>query len=376
MIYIRFLLGLIIFFIAFGCFSVGAQETNLLATSPLNANLSYYAFARKYILGPSDIISISVVDSPEYDQNNLQIQPDGNIVLGPVGLLHVAGMTVDQLHDALVPAYKRYLNDPQITVRLEHTKPFTVYVSGGVLKPGSYELVTDVTTAVPASSQVTPGIFSFRRSPLLSNVIVAAGGITMDADVEHVRISNALDNSNIEVNLLKIISEGDSNQDIYLMPGDSIMIPKVSPQVALSEARYNRFRGSTIFQNTIPVKVYGYVNHPGLVNLDSAQSANLNSAITAAGGYLTDSAYAPHTVYINRMGASGKLETIKVNPSRVDTTLMPNDIVYVPEKLRPEIGKAFDYTARLISPFALLGAGINNWLLIFDPKRYLLNVAP
>ena len=30
----------------------------------------------------------------------------------------------------------------------------------------------------------------------------------------------------------------------------------------------------------------GYVNNPGLINLESTQSSSLNSAIAAAGGYL------------------------------------------------------------------------------------------
>ena len=106
--------------------------------------------------------------------------------------------------------------------------------------------------------------------------------------------------------------------------------------------------------------------------MDSAQSLNLNSAISAAGGYLRDSAYAPKKVFISRVDVSGKLVTRTVNPMSNDVTLLPNDIVYVPEKPRPLVGKAFDYIERILNPANTVASSYNNWALMFSPRRYQL----
>jgi protein involved in polysaccharide export with SLBB domain len=206
--------------------------------------------------------------------------------------------------------------------------------------------------------------------------MVAAGGLRYDADLEHVKIKNKFDGSVYEVNLLELVQNGDSDQDMFLVAGDSVEVPKLPTSYAMDEQKYRALLGSSVFQKEIPVKIYGFVNKPGLVMLDSAQSANLNSAIGMAGGYLaSDASYAPGKVMISRVDASGHLSTVEVDPRREDMTLRPNDIVYVPSKLRPKVGRAFDYMARMIQPAAFLGSAVNNWTLLFDPTRFQINMS-
>ncbi len=50
----------------------------------------------------------------------------------------------------MVEKYKFYLKDPQLTIRLDQTRPFIAYISGAVLNPGGYELNTDTTNYYPA----------------------------------------------------------------------------------------------------------------------------------------------------------------------------------------------------------------------------------
>jgi hypothetical protein len=135
--------------------------------------------------------------------------------------------------------------------------------------------------------------------------------------------------------------------------------------------------GTSFFQKEIPVKVYGFVNKPGLYMLDGAQSANLNSAIGEAGGYLngTDAPYAPDKVLISRVDANGHLITTSVDPRKSDVALRPNDIVYVPTKTVPKVGRAFDYLSRVIMPLGGIAAAANNWSLLFDPTRFNVSVS-
>ncbi len=339
----------------------------------LKAHIYANFTGRKYLLGPNDIITVSVYDAPEFSQDNLLVQPDGNIVMAPFGSVSLAGMTIEEAQKLFTDKLKYYLNDPKVTIKLEHSKPFTVYVSGAVLKPGAYELVTDVFRNQMIADN-TPEVLLERKTPLLSNVLVAAGGIAYDADLEHVQIINKIDGSRYEVNLLELIQNGDSAQDLYLIPGDTVHIPELQTAYAVKEEHYKDLLGSTIFQKQIPVKVYGYVNQPGLIRLDSAQSANLNSAIVSAGGYQSDAAYAPNEVLVSRVDKNGRIVTRKVNPRQEDMTLMPNDIVYVPPKARPTVGRAFDFVGRLVMPLAAIGSGLNSWSLLFDPSRFNVTV--
>lgn len=349
--------------------SVLAEESistaaDSLTFKPLTAGVLYNNLARKYILGPSDVISVSVVDSPEYEQKEIRVQPDGDIILAPVGVIHVAGMTLAELNDVLKKKYLTLLNNPEITIKLEHTKPFVVYVSGAVLRPGSYELVTDIATNLPSNYDNNYEVQSLRRTPLLSNVIMASGGITWDADLEHVAINNTYDGSHYEVNLLDFVEKADSQQDLYLIPGDTINVPHLPQQVPVSSERFKKFSRSTVFQKNIPVKIYGYVNRPGLISLESSQSGNLNSAIASAGGYMGDSPYAPRKVYISRVSRDGSMHTYTADPEKFDFPLMPNDVIYVPEKARPIVGRVADYTTRLVSPFSTASSSLSNWFIL------------
>lgn len=327
--------------------------------------------ARKYVLGPNDVISILVFDNPDFNQEKMRIQPDGKLVLAHVGAIDVTGMTVEELKNLLVQKFKFYINDPEITIKMDEIKPFIIYVSGAVLNPGSYELSTD--TSAKSFQSLNPNKLEVqidRKTPLLSNILVAAGGISYDADLEHVQITNSVDNSKFEVNLLELLQNGGSSQDIYLMSGDNVYVPKLPTPFAVSDEKYKKYASATFSPKSVPVRVFGYVNQPGLVRLDPAQSLSLNSAIVSAGGYQSNAAYAPKKVYVSRVDASGKLVTKVVNPMSKDIALMPNDIIYVPEKIRPLTGKAFDFISRVILPASEFASSYNNWALMFNPTRY------
>ena len=351
--------------------SVWAEDNSLVDVHLIKSKLEFNQneHSRDYILGANDIISIYVYDSDEFNQEKIRVQPDGYIILAPLGQVKAAGKTIEELHLLLVNKYKKYLKDPQVTLRLDQLRPFITYITGAVQNPGSYELNADTTTHQNLTS-ASAEIQIERKSPLLSNLLVAAGGVKFDADLEHVKITNSFSDNVFEVNLLDILEKGDTTQDIYLMAGDVINVPKLSTPLAVSEEKYIKYATATFSPKSVPVKVFGYVNKPGLVKLDSSASITLNSAIMAAGGYLSDSAYAPKKVYISRADVSGKLVTRTVNPMSNDILVMPNDIVYVPDKPRSVTGKAFDYMFRIIAPFNSMANTYNNGALMFSPTRY------
>ncbi len=337
----------------------------------LTASVSFTS--RKFLLGPNDVLNVQFFGIPEFEQKGLKVQPDGNLTVSPFGSIYVAGLTVDKVQAILEEKFSKYIKNPQITVQLTNSKSFIVYVSGAVMNPGSYEINTDV-KQTQVVNNVKPELQIQRKTPLLSNILVASGGISYDADIEHIQIYNRFDKSKFEVNLFDLIINANAEQDIYLMAGDVVYVPRLATPLAVSPEKYKKFASATISPRSVPVKVYGYVNRPGVINLDPTQSLNLNSAIMAAGGYLNENnksgSYAPKKIYLSRLSSEGKLVSTVINPRDKDITLMPNDIVYVPDKKRPMLGKMFDYVGRLISPVNAFASTYNNWALMFDPQRF------
>lgn len=338
----------------------------------LESKIDMNVINRNYILGPGDVININF-NIPDFNMPNVKINPDGKVSLKYFGTTKVEGMSVDHFENILKLKYRYYIKDPKPNVEIAERRSFVAYVFGCVMNPGLQEISDKNYQQSPMSSKAE--IVIDRRSPYLSNVLLAAGGVTEDADIEHVKITNKSDNTSFEVNLLDFIENG-KNRDIMLMPGDIVSVPKLPD---LHQVDPNKFQGiakATFSPKTVPIRVFGYVNAPGLKQLDPGRSLNLNSAIAAAGGYTINSPYPAKYVVITRMNSSGHMSSTKVNPMKNDIALMPNDIIYVPEKPRQIAGKAFDYTARLIAPLSMFASGYNNWALIFDPKRFNTTIMP
>ncbi|HSA06889.1 MAG TPA: polysaccharide biosynthesis/export family protein [Candidatus Gastranaerophilales bacterium] len=323
---------------------------------------------RKYIVGPNDIINVSALGVQELTQTSLKVQPDGQIDLAGIGNIKVAGLTLSEIKDQLVEKYSYYVKNPAISVKLERSRPFIVQITGAVSIPGSYEIKTDTENGATLYNDKTT--FVERKTPILSNVLIAAGGINYDADVEHILISNETEGVEYEINGLDLLENGKSAKDIYLMAGDSVHVPKLPTPLAVNQDTYKKFAGSAFANRIVPVRVIGYVNAPGLVTLDTSTSSTLNTAIAKAGGYQSSAAYPPKKVFISRVSNDGTMTTTVVNPMKNDVTLMPNDVIYVPEKIRPMIGKTFDYLTRIAAPIASVAGGYNNWALMFDPTRF------
>lgn len=101
----------------------------LLFSSIVNAGDSYR-------LGAGDLIKITVYDEPDLSLD-LLVGLSGSISYPLLGDIQVVGLSPRELEENLVKRLKgTYLVDPSVTVVIEEYRPF--YVSGEVMKPGSY----------------------------------------------------------------------------------------------------------------------------------------------------------------------------------------------------------------------------------------------
>ena len=160
----------------------------------------------RYKIGRGDTIDLHFPLSAEFDQT-IQVQPDGYVSLRAAGSIHVEGMTVPQLTDAVKAAYSKILHDPIVDVDLtDFQKPFFV-VAGQVTKPGQYDLRADIT--VSEAIGIAGGFAPTAKTQVLLYHRVSTGWM----EVKKLNLKDILHGKNVE-------------EDAMMHPGDMIFVPE------------------------------------------------------------------------------------------------------------------------------------------------------
>jgi polysaccharide export outer membrane protein len=273
-----------------------------------------------------------------------------------VGNVPVRGLTLRQAADAISTRYAKYFRRPVVTTRLDANRPVTIGVSGQVFRPGTYLLGSDTSTTAQGAQT--------SRVPKVSFAIQTAGGITPKADIRNVQIRRpqaGRPDTIINVDLWRIIREGDLSQDIALRDGDSVVIPE-STTVTAAEA--TQLALTTFSPATINVNVVGEVRGPGLKQL--IPNTPLNNAILAAGGFVPGRAN-PNKVKLIRLNPDGTVtqQELKIDLAQGisqdgNPTLQNNDVIVVG---RSGLAAFNDTFGQVLSPFN----GITGTLTRFLP---------
>ena len=94
-----------------------------------------------YVLRNLDIVSIQIYDEPDLSKD-LRIDGSGQVRMGLIGTIKLAGLTLEEAEAKLENTYirERYLRDPQVTIEVRENAPLYVHVLGQVAKPGRVQL--------------------------------------------------------------------------------------------------------------------------------------------------------------------------------------------------------------------------------------------
>ncbi len=139
-------------------------------------------------------IHVTVYGEPSLS-GDYQIDPSGLVSLPLAGTLKAAGLTQQQLEQALTAKFAGgYLKDPKITVGISEFRPF--YIVGEVEKPGAYPYTGGLTVL---------------------SAIAIAGGTTYRANQSEVLIQHVGEEGMREYN---------TNSPIPILPGDIIQVPR------------------------------------------------------------------------------------------------------------------------------------------------------
>jgi polysaccharide export outer membrane protein len=91
----------------------------------------------KYIIGPEDVLEISVWREPEL-QREVLVRPDGRISFPLAGDFKAAGRTPEQVQEIIEQRIQRYIPEPVVTVTVRTIGGNKIYVIGQVQSPGAY----------------------------------------------------------------------------------------------------------------------------------------------------------------------------------------------------------------------------------------------
>jgi polysaccharide export outer membrane protein len=95
--------------------------------------------AEEYILQPGDVISISVVEHPEFSGRH-KIRPDGRINYPVIGEIDIASLTCAQLVKIMQGKLSSYVNNPVVAVSIEEYYSNKIFIIGDVRSPGQYQI--------------------------------------------------------------------------------------------------------------------------------------------------------------------------------------------------------------------------------------------
>lgn len=178
-----------------------------------NPQLTDEVSAWQYRVQPQDILTVVIWNHPELTipagqfrsaaEAGHKVAHDGTIFYPYVGVVNVAGRTTAEIREILTRGLTRYIQNPQVDVRIAGFESQRVHLVGEVRQP-RFAPISDV--------------------PLtLVRAIAIAEGPTPEADLSRVAVLR--DGERIERDIQALMDFGDLSQDMLLRDGDVVHVP-------------------------------------------------------------------------------------------------------------------------------------------------------
>lgn len=158
-----------------------------------------------YVIGPQDVLSISVWKDPELTQT-VPVRPDGKISLPLLNDVQAAGLTPSQLKAQITESLRKYVTDPIVTVIVTQINSQRVYITGEVTHPGAFPLLPGMTMLQALSS---------------------AGGFTQFASMKKIYMFRTVNGKQVDFpfDYKDVIHGKKLDQNVVLQAGDTIVVP-------------------------------------------------------------------------------------------------------------------------------------------------------
>ncbi|MBS1955892.1 MAG: SLBB domain-containing protein [Cyanobacteria bacterium SZAS-4] len=304
-------------------------------TFKLNAGIT-----QEYVLGPGDVMSVTDLSSEDDKPASTALAPvlpDGTAVINYCGVIEAAGLSLRQINELVNEKAKKWYVRPEIIINLAKQRATQVYLLGELQHPGLYSPDsgggkggTDATGDMGGGESGGKGGGSGAGGAAssiftVSSALEMAGGLKDTADIRHIHVTRLHPKQVLDVDLWKLMLDGDVSEDLVLQPGDVVYVPK-------GGADFNSADFGKVVSNSNKVRVMGAFKSPGLISMSGDD--DILSVIARAGG-LADYAKTGW-VYLARTSRDGSIKTEKVpigqkainNPeSRARVKVRPGDVL-------------------------------------------------
>lgn len=157
-----------------------------------------------YTIGPDDVLVVMFWREKDLSAE-VAVRPDGMITLPLLNDVKAAGLTPDQLREAVEKAAAAFVEEPNVTVAVKQINSRRVFITGNVAKPGTYPL-TGTTTVL--------------------QLIAIAGGLNEYADEKGIAVMRVEGGKTISLKFnYKDVTRGRKlEQNVELKPGDTVVV--------------------------------------------------------------------------------------------------------------------------------------------------------
>ena len=245
--------------------------------------------AGDYVIGDGDILDVYVWGVKDLNVS-VKVRPDGKITIPGLGDVKASGFTPPGLQQSLEEKFKTLVKNPNVTVTVREITNCKVYVYGGGVKSGVYDLS--------------------RRTTLLQ--LLCTIGDAKTADLKNAYVLR--NGRKVKQNFHKLFIGGDTSEDMVIESNDSIYIPELTA-------------GRNIY-------VLGAVNAPRYI--EYREGITVMEAILEAGGF-SKFAKQNNTTILRKDGDREVMITVKAKDLWDDgdlsqnIKLKPSDYVIVRE---------------------------------------------
>ncbi len=165
----------------------------------------------EYIVGPGDRIEVQLIGNSRA-RYSLNVNRDGRIMFPELGPIPVTGLRFEELKARIEQRVNEQMIGTQAVVTMGDLRSIRVFVLGEAERPGSY--------TVSGLSTIT-------------NALFASGGVKTIGSLRNVQLKR---NGALiaRLDLYDLLLNGDTSNDVRLLPGDVIFIPPVGTTVGVT----------------------------------------------------------------------------------------------------------------------------------------------
>ena len=238
-----------------------------------------------YVIGPGDELIVQVYGAIEF-QEPLIVDREGRISVPKLGPIRVAGLRLGEVEAQLFRSIGQVYRNFRVSVSMGRLRAIEIYLVGQAQFPGR-KVVSSLSTAI--------------------NTLFETGGPSTRGSMRAIELRRG-GRLVTRIDLYDFIARGDSSADRLLESGDTLFIPPVGPQVAIS----------------------GSVNEPAIYELKEAER-KIRGLLELSGGLPVLAS--PRKARIERVAPEQDparfVQDLTLDANGLETALRAGDIVHV-----------------------------------------------